>query len=346
MRSAAFAVLLVGCGFSVGASGTDPGSDTGPDVPGVISGVRKLVLDNTGITSTLDDVPVLVAIGGQVDRAKVIDPRKDLKFEDPATGAALSFEVEAFNPVGEILVWVRVPHIPPPPAASAILLTVGPAVGATAPEQVWTAYEQVQHFTGNSNDATAQNHDGTATGAVIGAGYLAGSMTFGTAARVSFAGQTLDQWSEATLEMWIRPKYSGIADIGGMQPAVIDNGGSFRIGRFFLVSTSLVFQIDVAWSGATSYLHPVLPFDSWSHVAWAYAGDTMRVYVNGTQVLSDTVGTHNLANSGGALVLGNQVNGAKMEIDEFRISKIGHSADWMRIQHRSMTRGLVTFTDP
>ncbi|MBL0212858.1 MAG: LamG domain-containing protein [Myxococcales bacterium] len=346
MRSAALAVLLVGCGFSVGASTTDSGADTAPDVPVLPSGVRKLVLDNTGITSTLDDVPVLVAIGGQVDRTKVIDPRKDLKFEDPATSAVLSFEVEAFNPVGEILVWVRVPHIPPAPAESAILLTVGSAVGATAPEQVWTAYEQVQHFTGTSNDSTAQHHDGTATGAVITGGYLAGSMTFGTAARVSFAGQTLDQWSEATLEMWIRPKYAGTTDIGGLQPAVIDNGGSFRIGRFYLVSTSLVFQIDVAWSGATSYLHPVLPFDTWSHVAWAYAGDTMRVYVDGVQVLSDTVGVHNLANSDSALVLGNAVNGAKMEIDEFRISKTGRSADWMRIQHRSMTRGLVTFTNP
>ncbi len=339
-------MLLVGCGFSVGASDTPPSPEAGPDVPGVISNVRKLVLDNTGISSTLDDVPVLVAIGGQVDRTQVIDPRKDLKFEDPATGAVLPFEIEAFNPVGEILVWVRVPHIPPPPATPAILLTVGPAVGATAPEQVWTAYEQVQHFTGNANDATAQHHDGTATGAVIAAGYLAGSMTFGTAARVSFAGPTLDQWDEATLEMWLRPKYTGIVDIGGLQPNVIDNGGSFRIGRFFVVASSLVFQIDVTWSGATSYLHPVLPFDAWSHVAWAYAGDTMRVYVNGTQVLSETVGIHTLASSNGPLVLGNQVNGAKMEIDEFRISKTGRSADWMRIQHRSMTRGLVTFTDP
>ncbi len=350
MRYAGLATLLLGCGFSVGSSTTgdaDAGPDTGSDGSDGPSSPRKLVFDTTGLTTTLDDVPVLVTIAAQIDRGKVVDPHTDLKFVDQATGEVLPFEVEAYNPTGEIVVWLRVPHLAPAPAQSPVLLHFGSRIGMADPANVWKTDESVHHFALDATDSSGHNHDGTLIGASLAPGYLGNALVFdGMTDRATFAGQTFDQWDRGTLEMWLRPKYSLISDLGGLQPGVLDNGGSLGLGRFYVVGGAMVFQIDVRWTGAASFLHPELPLNAWSHLAWVYDGSKLRVYVNGVEALADSVGTHNFSVTIGSLVLGSSTQAAKMEIDELRISKRSRSADWMKLQQRSMTRALVTFTDP
>ncbi len=347
MKYAGLAMLLFGCGFSVGSSATgDAGRDTGFDVGGP-SSPRKLTFDTSGLTTTLDDVPVLVTIGAQIDRTQVVDPRRDLKFIDEATGAVLPFEIEANNPTGEIVLWLRVPHLAAS-APSPVLVQFGPHVGMEDPHAVWNTDEAVHHFALDASDSSGHNHDGTLSGSSIAPGYLGNAVVFdGPSDRVTFAGKTFDEWNSGTLEMWLRPRYTNIADIGMTQPAVLDNGGSLALGRFYVVGAAMVFQIDVRWKSASSFVHPELPLNTWSHLAWVYDGAKLRVYVSGVEVLVDNnVGTHELASTSGELTLGASVGAAKMEIDELRISRHGRSADWMKIQQRSMTRALVTFSDP
>ncbi|CAN5827053.1 hypothetical protein BH11MYX3_BH11MYX3_25680 [soil metagenome] len=347
MRYAGFATLLLGCGFSVGGSATTDGNGGTDSDSGAISSPRRLTFDTTGITTELDEVPVLVTIAAQIDRSKIVDPHTDLKFVDAESGDVLPFEIEAYNPTGEIVVWLRVPHLGPALAQSPVLLHFGTKVGMESAKEVWSSEESVHHFALDASDSTGHGHTGTLTGASLAPGYIGNSLIFdGTTDRATFAGATLDQWDEGTLEMWLRPKYTTISDVGFGQPGVLDNGNSFALGRFYVVATALVFQIDVRWSGASSFLHPELPLNTWSHLAWVYDGSKLRIYVNGVEALAETVGDHELANTDTPLVLGSITNAAKMEIDELRISRKGRSPDWMTIQQRSMTRALVTFSDP
>ncbi len=343
------AAVLAGCGFSV--PGVTPGGDGGRDgtidvPPGGIPSPRKVVLDTTGLATELAEFPVLVPIAGQIDYSRVVDPRKDLRFEDAGTGATLPYEVESWNPNGESLVWVLVPKLRVPPMPTALLLYFGPNAGDDMPGNVWTAYEQVTHFAGGPTDSTGRGHDGTVTGAQVVSGTLGSAMGFtGIGDRVTFAGTTLDQWDQGTLEMWIKPGYANGGALIGAQPRVIDNAGSLMLGRFYSDFGTLVMQIDVKWSGAQSYLHPAVPGNTWSHVAWVYDSTTLRVYRNGAQVDQEPIGQHAFSNAS-ALTIGDLSNAARMQIDELRISRTGFSADWIRMQHRSMSRSFVTFSDP
>lgn len=343
------AAVLAGCGFSV--PGALPARDAGGDgaidtPPGGIASPRRVVFDTTGLSADLTNVPVLVPIAGQVDHARIVDPRKDLRFEDPAGGASLPFEVESWDPLGESLVWVLVPRLSPPPATSSVLLYFGRDIGDDTPTAVWPAYEQVIHFAGGPTDSTGHRHDGTATGAKLVPGTLGSAMGFtSNSDRVVFPGGTLDQWDEGTLEMWIKPGYANGGALIGAQPRVIDNAGSMQLGRFYSDFGTLVMQIDMKWSGAQSYVHPPIPGNTWSYVAWVYDGSALRVYRDGGLVATDNVGQHAFSNAS-ELTLGDLVNAARMEVDELRISRTGFSPDWIEIQHRAMSRSFVTFADP
>ena len=352
MRLAFLVALYAGCGFSVpaggdGGNGGEKPIDMGGSAP---TSPRKVTFNNANVTTQLDDFPVLIPISGQVDYSKVVDPRKDLRFEDPSNGATLAYEVETWTPNGESLVWVRVPRISPFPAPAFILMHFGRDLSNAAPASVWSTYEQVNHFAANPDDSTSQDHDGTVMGATTAAGFLGNAMTFNSGSdRVTFVGRVFDQWAEGTIEMWIRPVYAGAGDVSG-EPRVLSNGGALQLGRFYLDGTmALVFQIDAKWSSnAQSELHPDLPFNTWTHVAWSYDGQFWRSYRNGLLAQSDTIGNRTFLAAPGPLVLGDDVssNGARMQIDELRISQTRRSADWLRTQQASMTRNFASFSDP
>ena len=345
--------LYVGCGFNVpaGGDGGNPGGERTIDMASSApSSPRKVTFNNANVTTQLDDFPVLVPIAGQVDYSKILDPRKDLRFEDPSNGATLAYEVETWTPNGESLVWVRVPRISPSPAPASILMYFGRDLSNAAPASVWSTYEQVNHFAANPDDSTAQNHDATLViGATTAAGFLGNAMTFtGGGDRVVFSGRVFDQWGEGTIEMWIRPAYPGPGGVSG-EPRVLSNGGALQLGRFYLDSTALVFQIDAKWSSKIhSEIHPDLPFNTWTHVAWSYDGQAWRSYRDGQLVQTDVLGNHNFVGSSAPLVLGDDFSSttARMQIDELRISKSHRSADWLRTQQASMTRAFVSFSDP
>jgi len=348
------AALCAGCGFSVAGAGDGgtPGGEHTIDVPGTVpTSPRKVVFNNANVIANLDDFPVLVPIAGQVDYSKIVDPRKDLRFEDPTDGATLSYEVETWTPNGESLVWVKVPRIKPFPAPAFILLHFGPNESTAEPAAVWSDYEQVNHFAANPDDSTSHDHDAmTVVGATPVAGYLGNAMTFSAGTdRVTFAGTVFDGWDEGSLEMWIRPVYSSGNNFVA-EPRVISNAGALQLGRFYLDSTTaLVLQIDAKWQGsAHSEIHPDLPFNMWTQVTWTYDESMWRTYRNGQPAQMDEVGNHDFAASPSPLVIGDDgsSNAAHMQIDELRISQKRRSADWIRAQQASMTRNFVSFSDP
>lgn len=355
MRLGWIAALLTGCGFQVGGTG-DAGTGGGErpvDVSEMSppSSPRKVTFNNANVTANLDNFPVLVPIAGQVDYTKIVDPRKDLRFEDPANGATLAYEVETWTPNGESLVWVKVPRIKPAPAPAYILLHFGPNASNADPEAVWSDYEQVNHFAANADDSTAQNHDGTAiVGATTTTGFLGNAMTFLTGAdRVTFAGKVFDSWHEGTLEMWIRPVYTAAVELMG-EPRVITNYGALQLGRLYPDSGgTIACQIDAKWTGNNhSEIHPLLPYNAWTHLTWTYDQDVWQTYRDDQAGPMATIGNHDFEASPQPLAIGDDGSmlGARMQIDELRIAKKKRSAEWVRAQHASMTRNFVSFGDP
>jgi hypothetical protein len=347
VKFAAIVALATGCGFSVNPGTGDGGTGSGdaPDAPvGSLTSPRRLTLG--AVTEQLTDFPLLVPLTSQqLDLSKVANPQTDLRFED-AAGTHLDFEVERWSTTEDSIVWVRVPSIPAG-APSSILMYFGSGVGASNPNGVWKGYEQVTHFGPSLIDSTGHNHDGTATGATAAAGVIGNATSFGGGSdRVTFTVPLLDQWPQFTFEAWIRPNYASASELGGAQPHVISNNASFNLGRLFENAGKMVFQIDVNWSGAVAFQHPETPPAMWTYVAWTYDNADLHVYQDGALALTEGIGSHNLANSNGALVLGHTVNGAKMTVDEMRISQTGHTAAWFDAQHRSMRRMFVTFGAP
>ena len=347
MRITALAALVAGCGFNV-----NPGApnDAGPDTPDSSTGIpspRKVVIANAALAQPLDDFPILVPIAGQVDYTKINDPRKDLRFED-AQHNVIDYDVESWNPNGESLVWVRVPHIAMPPSPSYILLYFGANAGTANPAGVWQDYEQVNHFAGNASDVSMNGHDGTANGATMAPGTLGNSALFASAGdKITFAGVTFDRWSAGTIELWLKLNYQTAVEITG-EPQILSNNGSLLDGRLITPSTNLAFQIDTKYTNSkASYAHPDLVVNTWTHVAWTFDGDKQRIYRNGVLLLSDIIGNEMFLDTAGPLVLGNSGSAsAKMQIDELRISQSALSSEWLAVEQLSMSRGLVSIVAP
>ena len=351
MKLAGVAALLLGCGFHAHpgtADGGDGPSADGPPVDVPTANIRRLTFDNSASTIALDEFPVMVALSPQrVDYAQVADPTTDLRFED-LDGSNLSFEVERWTPGGVSIVWVKVPRIDAMSMTDAITMSFGAGIGAADPIGVWTQYEQVTHLGDLLTDSTGHGHDATPAGVTSVDGKIAtGTMFAGDNARLSFTGNTFDQWPRGTLEGWIHPNY-GSANLMGNEPRVIDNGGALTNGRLFSASTSsMVFQIDVQTNGGTtSYLHPQTQPNTWTYFAWTYDHDTITMYRNGTSDGADQIGGHNFPNAGPIVLGSDQGNAANMTFDELRVSQTDKPPQWIRAQYLSMTDAFVTYSTP
>ncbi len=161
---------------------------------------------------TLADFPVALSIAAEtLDAAVVGADGADVRFVD-AMGNVLSRDLEAWDPHGASIVWLRLPSLPPLAATTPIYMYYG-ATGATpvagAPEAVWAApYAAVWHFAGKANDATANHFDGALTKATFEMGKLGQAAKFDATAQdhIGLAhGSSLLRSAEAvTVSAWIK----------------------------------------------------------------------------------------------------------------------------------------------
>lgn len=352
-----FLVLAcAGCGFSVAAS-TDSGvPGDGADAPAIdappFSGTspRKLVFANAASATNLVNFPVLVELTpSNIDYGMVPDPRVNLRFEGDGR-TSLPYEVESWDPTGTSVLWVLVPQLDAGSNTDSILMHFGPSVtGLHDPDVVWAGYELVAHLGASLADATVNGYNGVASAASVtaGTGQVGGSARFagGGPQRITFQGSSalLNTWAAFAFELWIRADYGALNEVTG-EPGVINQDGTLINGRLI---PQLRYQVDVTFDSGTEYLNTMLPFRQWTHVLYTFDGRYLRLYRNGqiTGSADTGGGGHQLAASGGPLAIGGQ-NALKGDLDELRVSAVDRSADWIRAQYASMTRQLVTFTDP
>lgn len=350
-------LLAAGCGFH-GPSTTAPSdgaADTRLDDGRVIvppTSPRRIDLDNSASATDLADFPVLVSLDAQrIDYAMVGNPATDLKFTDLAN-TPLPFEIERWDPLGESTVWVSFPNLRHN-AQDSMLLSFGPtAQGTQNRTATWVNYGFVQHMAPGLASSEGTTHNGTATNVSFVVGPLGTFARFeGTGdEQLGFTNATalFDGWTSFTLELFLYPDYASLSAVSG-EPRILDKGVSLDLGRVFVSGVKLLFQTDMHFTGGNdTYLNAAVPLRAWTYLAFTFDGLTARLYKDGALAISQpmTGGNQMMLAGSQAFYLGDPVAPLRGGIDELRIQRYPHSADWIHAQYLSMSGQMATFHDP
>jgi len=296
----------------------------------------------------------------------------DLIFStDPAGQNLLNYEVEKYNPfTGQIIAWIQVPDLSHT-ADTVLYMFYGNAAIASSqqnPTGVWDSnFMGVWHVanpngqlslsdsTSNSDNAT--NNWATATGGEIDGGMS--SLNYGYATIGAPANLANLAHGNATFSAWVNP---AVNPSGGTGNGIILGKGGFYndAGWSFGVNNQgqlgfIVYDSNNAWNCCYSYPINTNPLSSgWNLVAATIAPDPatpsqdlVTLYVNGAPSGSGTVTINNLADDSwlDALLANNlggkfdyytwgAFNGSE---DEFRISNIVRSPDWIATEYNNQS---------
>ena len=259
-------------------------------------------------------------------------------------GEPLPFEVETWNPSGVSVVWVKVPLL----TAATVLKVWWNGVDATGDLSsggaVWdSSHVRVYHFAGVADSSI----EGTATTAATLANYAEtegpvgiGRM-FNNQAAFSLPTKKRDLAEGMTLQLWAKitstsPAYIATALFGTSQIGFVHGYNGDNVECY--VSYPLPHDNGGALSALR--LRSLLPRrdGEWHHYAYTLDGRRFVSYLDGEMVtnvpMQVAIGAYpEYGRTKAPVYFGSAESGnAKMTgaLDEFRMEKVGRSADWIR----------------
>lgn len=248
---------------------------------------RTVLFDNSASPVDLVDMAVPLFLDDtRLDYSHVTDPMTDLRFHDPDTDTELPFEVEQWNPLGESVVWVRVPTIDAGSKSDRILMYFGAdAEGRADASEVWTEYELVAHGNAGQFQSAPRPVAATPTAVTSAPGAVGSAYQFGLGEhQIEYASsRDLLSGTAFTAEMWLYADYANSAALNG-EPGIIDLRMPLTGGRLFdipEVAEFVVMQIDVHFAGDISYSPTFVPLRKWvgrSTVASCGSTGTVRCH--------------------------------------------------------------------
>jgi len=194
------------------------------------------------------------------------------------------------------------------------------------------------------NDASGNGNDGAIAGATwTASGKFGGALSFdGINDWVTITdSDSLDLTNGMTLEAWVKPTSSAAwrsvilkETTGGLAYSAYSHNDRNRPAGYVHIGGS-----DVSAAGTAS-----LPLNSWSHLAVTYNGSVLRIYVNGAQKASRSVGGALTASAGPLRLGGNSVWGEYFAglIDEIRIYNRALSATEIQSDMNAAVAGDTT----
>jgi len=317
---------------------------------------KTVTIDHAKVSGSLSGFPVLIDVADGDLAGKAQSDADDIVFTD-YSGAKLNHEIELYNGTsGRLVAWVNVPSLSS--TVDTVLYMYYGNAGAANQENVtgtWDSnFMMVQHLSETSGthfDSTANDNDGTASGAVQGVlGKIDGADDFdGANDYVEVAhSNTLSGFTEAmTVCVWVKldenitrqtilNKYNTTNNQRGWALDYTINQPSAGQNAFGLIASS---DGGTQWE---SWFAPYNPTQSaWIHLAVVWTPDqtSLPFYVNGVQISG--AGTQNKTvssifnNTLEPLYFGRAYSAASPErylggiIDEVRVSNVARSAGWI-----------------
>lgn len=302
----------------------------------------------------LHDFPVLVGLSERADGFSYDEllspPYGDLRFSDESGEVTLPHEVEEWNPGGTSLIWVRAPVV----AAGARIRVWWGREGRVAPSterraEVWSNdYAGVWHLgeeAGFGFDSSPNGNTGSVVNvAAAETAVVAGAARFnGTTSAVDIANSPSLNPDYMTAEAWIRTtQTSGNASIISK-----DHPASGRVWQFRVKDGDLEFIVFNSSSNLSVMSDIPIATGEWRHVAGAWDGDVIRVYVDG-ELRGSAPFSGTLRAGGGNNVFIGRMQTANPsyfegEMDEVRLSRVARSGDWIRASWLSQKPGGLLF---
>jgi biopolymer transport protein ExbB len=338
----------------------------------------RLTIDTTGQTENLFDIPIAVRLDETgIDAAKVRPDGADLRVVASDNQTLLEYELEGrptpASGAGVVeqgaVIWVRMPELKAAAAESYFWLYYGNAAGESVqrPEKVWSAgYAGVWHLSQPQDprdDATGLGNALAGLGPIPSA---AGKLGDALAPAAGVYGLPLQRdalnvgdnaGAGLTIEAWINSDSSS-------EPMIIaaksdgDVARTFELVRNGDCTTALRLSFDCT-SAVELHSPAVADAGSWHHVAATFDGDVMRMYQDGELTAEQLVIIEPPGDDGGVQPSGytpceggapfglGALSGGKLPfhglVDELRVATVAHSHEWIRVQHRATSGGLITF---
>ncbi len=316
-------------------------------------GYKEIIIDNLMVSGSNDllNFPFLVSIFDEDLHETAQEDGDDIAFA--YSGAWLDHEIELFNQTynsshAQLITWVSIPRL------SASLDTVirmyyGNSTMSSRenPNEVWTNnYKGVWHLsesTGSALDSTSHGTSGSVSGTVTRdpKGKIDSAYNFGNNGQINFGNPPdghLDMGTGSfTISFWLNIDDStGNYQLPLYKGATTDSETGYDF-ETSMTAESLNFRITDG-TGVVSTPGLDIEFDSWMYVVGVVdrTSNFIKLFQNGLLVGSGTsiTGVGNIDNDL-PLVAPSATYDLDGFLDEIRISKTAHSADWIATEYNN-----------
>jgi len=268
----------------------------------------------------------------------------DMMFStDPYGASRLPHEIETYSSTtGNVNMWVQVPTLSHTSDTTFYLFYSNPAITTSQENRagVWdSSYTAVYHLadgtTLNENDSTSNAYNGTNHSATAVSGQIDGAANFsGSSQYFENAAANLPAAPDITISFWSRVTSAGLTGNSGFAFNTV-NGGTRVQAHTPWSDSTLYWDYGNSAGGRVSTSYATY-LDTWTYVVLVGKGNNsfQAIYLNGVSKASQASGgapsgTISDLTVGGSVALSLYQKGV---MDEFRVSKIVRSADWIQTE--------------
>lgn len=246
----------------------------------------------------------------------------------------LDHEIESYNETtGQYIAWVRIPSLPATTDFE-IHMYYGNSSVVIDPSttNTWNVnYNGVWHFHDDFLDATSNSNTLTNNGSTNVVGFIGNAQDYDGDDYLDVDSPTVPIGNSSyTIEAWFNADLFGDRGIIGWG----QYGAANRVNAIRILGNSGGLS-HYWWSNDLNYTTEYMT-NTWNYVVVNFDGTTRRIYLNGTQIASDTPGgAHNTTNANFRIGSTNFTEYFDGTIDEVKISNTARSADWIATEYNN-----------
>ena len=306
---------------------------------------KAITIDYTKVSAgSHTNFPVLINITDADLQTRAQADFDDILFTSSDGTTKLAHEVESYTSgTGALVAWVEIPSLSS--SANTVIYMYYGNAAATAQQNIagtWDAsFKGVWHMNTVFTDATSNANNGTNTGTTAVTGKISGGRGFVRSNGTDYITITglMSSPTSFTLSAWATlttadPNGAEIISIGDNTVLRYDENSANR-------TSGVIYNGGGVWSTTGSGIN--YAGTGWHYVVYTFddAGNSQKLYVDGTQIATSSFTTTPVYTSGGTnTFIGKHGNGnVNMDfdgtIDEARVSNASRSAGWVLTEYNN-----------